>query len=255
MSVLRVAVAAGTSDATELITQIGEIYDVTAFTATAYGAEILKNCHCHIHVGRLNENDFMVQLRQFDVLVDATHPFAVEVSRILRSVCTAIDLPYLRQRRAAAAYDYAHIRYAASKEEAAEQLSACQGNILLTTGVNTLHFYEKHIENFAERVWARVLDTADSRKTAAKSSCHIVYAMPPFSMKDTLRLLQENQISVMVSKDSGIRGGLPEKLTAAEKCSIPVILIRRPPEQDTMTMKEITEQLRKFAKNQSKETR
>ena len=67
-----------------------------------------------------------------------------------------------------------------------------------------------------------MLDTEESRKAAADISCNIIYDMPPFSYEDTLKLLLENNISIMVSKDSGKRGGIFDKLRAAdaqESCS------------------------------------
>ena len=235
MNALRVAVIAGTSDGTELIQKIGTQYDVTAFAATAYGAEILRSSPCTVHVGRLDAVGFSAALCGFDAVVDASHPFAVEVSRILQNVCQELQLPCLRLLRSASHDGYAKIIRVASKEEAAAWLCSHEGNILLTTGVNTLGFYAESVTHFAERGWARVLDTAESRKMAAHAAGHIVYGMPPFSTEDTLELLKSHEISVLVTKDSGARGGVPEKIAAAEIYGIPVVLIQRPEERAGMT--------------------
>ena len=71
-----VAVAAGTSDASDLIKDIGDIYNVTAFVATKYGESILEDLPCTVNEGRLDEEGFKEKLQYSDAVVDATHPFA-----------------------------------------------------------------------------------------------------------------------------------------------------------------------------------
>ncbi len=247
-----VAVAAGTSDASDLIKDIGDIYNVTAFVATKYGESILEDLPCTVNEGRLDEEGFKEKLQYSDAVVDATHPFAVEVSRILREVCKSLNLPYLRLERENSEYSYKKIIYVSSKEEAAEILSRNDGNILFTTGVNTLGFYETRVKKFKERCWARVLDTEESRKAAADISCNIIYDMPPFSYEDTLKLLLENNISIMVSKDSGKRGGIFDKLRAAERAGIPVVIIKRPDEQNGLNASQIKEQLKRLYETKMK---
>ena len=58
--------------------------------------------------------------------------------------------------------------------------------------------------------FARVLDTAASRQAAAAVPATFWFAMPPYSITETVAYLQEHQISVLISKDSGARGGVPE---------------------------------------------
>lgn len=243
MKKLKIAVAAGTGDAVELINAIGNEYDIIAFAATEYGGEILKNSPCKICTGRLDENGFADVLINFDAVIDATHPFAVAVTEILKSVCKKSAIPYLRLKREEMIYAYQKIIYVSSPEEAAKKLSEFQGNIFLSTGVNTLKFYAENISDFPERVWARILDTEDSRRLADGADCHIIYGKPPFTEDDTLKILTENNIDVMVTKDSGRRGGIPQKLAAAEKCGATVIMIKRPEERGGMTLAEISGRL------------
>ncbi|MGN1402981.1 MAG: precorrin-6A reductase [Ruminococcus sp.] len=238
----RIAVIAGTSEATELIRALPEKYEVTAFTATEYGRTILAEEHCNVHVGRLDKDGFAAGLAYMDAVVDASHPFAVAVTETVRQVCAQQNIPYFRLGRPQLHYDYDRIIRVPSKEMAAEQLSKIPGNILLTTGVNTLAFYEANVTDFAARGWARILDTADSRQAAASSQAHLIYAMPPFSKEDTVALIEAHQIAVLVSKDSGARGGVAEKVAVAKMCGIPVILIGAPKE-DVHTIAEVIYQL------------
>lgn len=246
----RIAVIAGTSEATEFIRVLPEKYEVTAFTATEYGKTILAGERCTVHVGRLDKDGFAVELARMDAVVDASHPFALAVTETVQQVCAQQNIPYFRLGRPQLHYDYDRIIRVPSKEEAAEQLSKMPGNILLTTGVNTLAFYEANVTDFVARGWARILDTADSRRTAAASRAHLVYAMPPFSQKDTVALIEAHQIAVLVSKDSGARGGVAEKVGAAKACGIPVVLIGAPKE-DVHTIAEVIFQLEHLERSDS----
>jgi len=225
---MKVAVIAGTSEATDLINLISEAHSVTAFTATSYGTEILSDSDCEIKQGRLDEAGFLKELSGFDAVADMSHPFAEIVSVTVKSVCEKLGIPYFRGGREQLCYDYDKITYADSKEEAAGILKNKTGSIFLTTGVKTLAFYEEQLYAKREQIYARILDSRESRELSAASELNLIYAVPPFSEEDTRRILEKHDIKILVSKDSGRRGGLPEKISAAEKCGTEVILIKSP---------------------------
>lgn len=225
---MKIAVIAGTGEATELIDIISQRHEVTAFTATSYGTEILRNSDCRVNEGRLDEEGFTAALSGFDAVADMSHPFAEIVSVTVKKVCLKLDIPYVRGGREKLNYDYEKIISVSSKEEAAEILKNKTGNIFLTTGVNTLKFYEAELSDRKHQIFARILDSPESRKISENSQVSIIYAVPPFSEEDTCRVISEKNINVIVSKDSGRRGGLIEKISAAKKYGTEVILIKSP---------------------------
>lgn len=243
MKRLKVAVGAGTSEGVELVSAIDNLYDVTAFVTTEYGKSILSGRKCSVHTGALDYDGFCDILPDFDAVVDATHPFAVEVTQNLKKACFDLDIPYFRFARKKSEYSYEHMIYADSIEEAAKEISEHDGKILFTTGVKTLPFYERSVKDFSERSVARVLDTEESRALALGISCNIVYGIPPFSYEDTLELIREHNISVLVTKDSGERGGMNEKLRAAQAVDILVIAIRRPNDDGVTDIADIKNKL------------
>lgn len=83
MKGLRLAVIAGTSEATDLIAVLPEQDCVTAFAATEYGKTILEGQHCTVRVGRLDADGFRFALRGMDAVIDASHP----LHRWLRKRC------------------------------------------------------------------------------------------------------------------------------------------------------------------------
>ncbi|MCD7730892.1 MAG: precorrin-6A reductase [Oscillospiraceae bacterium] len=236
---MKTAIIAGTSESVELIKAAQDSFDITAFAATDYGGEILNGLKCKISIGRLNRQDFYAALRGFSVVVDASHPFAQEVSENVKSACMELDIPYLRMGRERLFYDYSEISYVSSKEQAAELLNRSNGNILFTTGVNTLRFYSENVRDFSLRSYARILDTVDSRRIAENLRATLIYGFPPFSENDTFELIRKHNIETLVSKDSGKRGGIPEKLSAAKKSGIRVILISSPESGKVNTVGEI----------------
>lgn len=252
MKPFSLAVIAGTSEATDLIRMLPESWNITAFAATAYGKTILEGLPCTVQVGRLDAEGFRQALADADAVADASHPFAAEVTRTVRTVCRELKLPYFRLGRPPVQYAYDQILRVQSKEEAAAHLRKTAGNILLTTGGNTLAFYEQAVPDFAVRGYARILDTPDSRRMTAGSQAHLIFAVPPFSAQQTLELLQKYQIAVLVSKDSGMRGGVAEKVQAAKVMGIPVILIA-PPAEATMTLPEMQKALLACAEKERKQ--
>lgn len=252
MKPFSLAVIAGTSEATDLIRMLPESWNITAFAATAYGKTILEGLPCTVQVGRLDAEGFRQALADVDAVADASHPFAAEVTRTVRTVCRELKLPYFRLGRPPVQYAYDQILRVQSKEEAVAHLRKTTGNILLTTGGNTLAFYEQAVPDFAVRGYARILDTPDSRQMTAGSQAHLIFAVPPFSAQQTLELLRKYQIAVLVSKDSGMRGGVAEKVQAAKVMGIPVILIA-PPAEATMTLPEMQKALLACAEKERKQ--
>lgn len=106
---LRLAVIAGTSEATDLIAVLPEQDCVTAFAATEYGKTILEGQHCTVRVGRLDADGFRFALRGMDAVIDASHPFAQVVTETVRQVCAELELPYFRLGRQKMTYDYSRV--------------------------------------------------------------------------------------------------------------------------------------------------
>ena len=114
----KIAVIAGTSDATDWIRSLPETDSVTAFVATPYGKEILAGTNCTVHVGRLDAAGFAEALTGFDEVVDASHPFAVVVTETVKAVCQAKQIPYTRISRPTLHYDYEklHVVFVRARE-------------------------------------------------------------------------------------------------------------------------------------------
>lgn len=270
-------VIAGTTEGRQVIEALNRKGLKLAVTvATTLGRQVLDGVEgmeaTEVFVGRRDEQGFCQLFERLApvFVVDASHPFAVEVSRTVRAACAAKNVRYIRyvrpegqgqrqeQGAASAAEGAPELRTgeprigeprtdeprtggfppvygAADAHEAAALIREIPGNILLTTGANTVRTYAQEIPDFNERCYIRVLDTELSRKgcrDAGVPESHVIAVNPPFSCEDNVKLIGRYSIKALVSKDSGAAGGLPEKLAAARQTGIPVILIRRPVAED-----------------------
>ncbi|HBN10654.1 MAG TPA: precorrin-6A reductase [Ruminococcus sp.] len=240
-----IAVIAGTSESAVFIEAFQNKYSITAFAATELGRDMLEGLDCRIHTGRLDYDGFLKILPKFDCVVDMSHPFAVEVTRTVRKVCDAENIPYFRAGREKQNYSYKRIITAADKFRAADYLNSCpESRILFTTGVNTLLFYAENIIDFRKRAFVRIINTPESLNRCCGYMDNIIIGMPPFTSDDTYNLIKKYDIDILVSKDSGKRGGVLEKINAAEKADIPVILIESP--EDRMNLMSIEELFNEF---------
>ncbi len=123
--------------------------DCMASVATEYGREVMRQQeHLVIREGRMGEPEMEELMRTgtFLAVVDATHPYAVEVTEHIKESAKKTNLPYLRLSRSTAAereiaeHEWM-IHTVADTQECVELLSKLPGNILLTTGSKELHAY------------------------------------------------------------------------------------------------------------------
>ncbi len=154
-------------------------------------------------------------------VVDATHPFAAEITASAAAAAAAHGTPLLRlQRPGWTPQPGDDWRFVDSLADAAAAV-ADRSSVFLTTG-------RQGVRAFADlpgRVLVRSVDPPDEPLPAGAT---LLLDRGPFSVADELALLREHAVDVVVTKDSG--GHLTEaKLTAARELGIPVVLVRRPP--------------------------
>ena len=127
--------------------------------ATVLGAEELSGLPGITPlVGRRTAEEMAALLSGYDKCVDATHPYAREVSANIRSACRSAGVPLRRLLRRSSELPPGSI-LAGSPEEAAQLLQSREGNVLLAIGA-------KGVSAFSgldpERLYPRVLPVEES---------------------------------------------------------------------------------------------
>lgn len=230
-----IIIIAGTSDARFLIERItSRGIAVVATTATGFGAGLLKLVKgVSIREGRMDSAGIVDLISQTGAsgLIDASHPYAVEVSANAIEACKTAGIKYLRYERAETIYRGANFIEASSYEDAAQKANAVDGNIFLTTGSKSLEVFIENTCDYKKRLFARVLsDSTVIAKCEALglTAANIFAARGPFSEEMNVQMLLHCKAAVMVTKNSGEEGGMPEKMLAAKRLGIPVVVIKRP---------------------------
>lgn len=161
-----------------------------------------------------------LQDRRPVAVVDATHPFAAQMSAHAVASCAELGIPLLRLQRPGwepVAGDR-WIRVP-TMQAAAEALPQWGSRVLLTTGRQDLAAFADLDLHFV----ARSVEAPTGRLPAPLVT---ILGRPPWSLDVERLLLREHAIDVLVTKNSG--GPTAPKLTAARELGIPVVMVDRP---------------------------
>jgi precorrin-6Y C5,15-methyltransferase (decarboxylating) len=250
----RVLLFGGTAEGHQLAQQIAEAGSCcTVCVATEYAGTLLQ-AHplLKIRCGRLDAAQ-MAELMQQNahagdelLVIDATHPYAIEVSRNIRQAAEEVKAVCYRLLREESVFEADGIHFVADAKEAAVYLKQTTGNVLLTTGSKELSAFTKTKEE-TERLYVRMLPNAEMMQAACALGIlpsKLICMQGPFPKELNLALLRMHDIRVLVTKEGGSAGGLKEKLAAAKEAGIETVLITRPEKEAGMTYEEVCQKLR-----------
>lgn len=234
-----------------LLTQRLEAAHLPAYVcvATAYGQMVLpENMRfCRVREGRMDEAAMEIFFRKTgaSLVLDATHPYADLVSRNIRRAAGRLGLDYVRIGRPTGG-EAEDAVYFDSPRETAAYLGGCSGNVLLTTGSKELAAFTG-VEDFAERIYIRILPLKNSEETAKRLGWredHICMKKGPFSEEENMAAIRWAGARYLVTKDSGAAGGMPEKISAARRCGCTLLVIRRPVQETGVSVEQAWEIVR-----------
>ena len=235
----KVLVFAGTTEGRELAELLADSnIKCSVCVATDYALELMDDKRLDVHCGRLTEEEMEVLMRDgsFDVVVDATHPYAQIVSQNVRQAADKESIPFIRLRRSTESAEEGFVSFK-THEECSAWLSFQTGNILLTTGSKDLGSYAKN-EAIKNRLFVRVLPGEESIRLCTANGItgrQIIAMQGPFSAQMNECILREYSIDWMVTKISGHAGGFEEKIEAAKKAGVGICAILPPAENACQT--------------------
>jgi precorrin-6A/cobalt-precorrin-6A reductase len=229
----------GTQESAELaiaLVQSGVPCIVTVVTETA---RCLYPVHPNlkIWVGRLGSEQlpWFLQEHQVCAILDASHPFAVEVSKLAIAASTQIQIPYLRYERLALSVPKAPEKLLAPAETYVDFETLLSGQlltgqrVLLTVGYRPLELFRPWQERAT--LFARILPSSTALNAALAAGFtpdRMIALRPPVAAELERALWQQWQISMVVTKASGTPGGEDVKRRIAAELGVRLVAIERP---------------------------
>ena len=178
--------------------------------------------------GAMSECAMTTFCRQHGIrlIVDAAHPFASGLHATVGSVSKQLDLPVVRLERRYPERDRMHVVWCRDYADAMEKMRRDKvARLLALTGVQTigaLRPFWQHQETFF-----RILPRSESAEAAAAAgfpASHLVF----YEEGGTGRLLERIGPDAILTKESGVSGGFPEKVASALRCGVRVYAVCRP---------------------------
>lgn len=203
-------------------------FKVVISVTTAIAKSLVENS-IQVKVGKLDKASFakLLKSKAYKAVVDATHPFAKEISKLAFETCSELDVPYLRFERAEIVYPEGVI-FVDDFEEAARLIPA--GNkVFAAIGVRQLQKFLDGGGFSPENVYVRVLPSSKEEclKTGVSSE-HILTGIGPFSYEKNLAHFKAAGAQWLVTKASGPSGGEQEKIAVAQHLEMKTIVVKRP---------------------------
>lgn len=229
-----ILVLGGTSDSLEICSELKKIFNLkyTLSVTTEYGKDLAKGYARNVILGKLNKNEMMKFIKENNVklIIDATHPYAIEVSKNAIECSSESNIEYVRYERKSLieSIEYKNIFVVDTIEEACSIASQRGNNIFIGTGSKNLNKYVELIKD--KKLIARVLPTSEVIKSCEDlglNADNIIAMKGPFSKTINIEMYKQYKIDLVITKESGVAGGFLEKIDAAKFLDIPVVIIRR----------------------------
>ncbi|PRN05395.1 MULTISPECIES: cobalt-precorrin-6A reductase [unclassified Pseudomonas] len=221
----RILLLGGVTEALAIARRLGpqHVYSLAGI------GRVPQDLQCQVRVGGFGGAEGLASyLREAGItlLIDATHPYAAQISRNAASAARIAGIPCWALRRPAwqaqAGDDWREVEDWAGLIEALKPFR----RPLFTLGREPL----QHLDEIPpEQFWTlRALEACPGNER-----CEVIGARGPFHIEDERALFQRRRVDVLISKNSGSVATEP-KLEVARELGVPVLILKRPvlPEVD-----------------------
>jgi precorrin-6A/cobalt-precorrin-6A reductase len=224
---LRVLILGGTGDAAELAAKLANIPEIEAIASLAGRTRQPVTPVGNFRIGGFGGVEGLANyLREMeiDILVDATHPFANQISWNAAAAAKQVNLPHLMLIRPpwskVAGDKWIEVD---NTHDAATALENQAQRVFLTVGRQELAAFA-HLRD----IWFLMRMIDPPAPDAVVPSGEIICDRGPFALETEREILRQYGIDAIVSKNSGGDATYP-KIIAAREMGIKVIMINRPP--------------------------
>jgi len=226
LPVHKVLLLGGTSEAVDLAGRLAEDHRFSTITSLAGRTRNPATVSGEIRQGGFGGVDGLaayIIAEKVDAVVDATHPFAAQISRHAAGACERLGTSLVRLSRPPwQQHPEDNWVDVPSVTEAAVSLPLAP-RAFVTTG-------RQELEPFLQRedLWSliRVIDPLEQLLDPARGL--VITGRGPFAAKSEIALMETHRVDWLVSKNSGGSASYA-KIEAARALGIPVMMVSRPP--------------------------
>lgn len=240
MKKLNVFLMGGTKESIEIIKFIKNNFNsyILTTTTTEYGSKLAIDGGSDATIAKPLPKDEIINIlngkTNFDIFIDATHPFASHVTNTAIEVSKICKIPYIRFERPTSNFeniDDSRVIQVNSFDDAGKLIAEKynQSNVLHFAGANTMETILKYVS--PEYFYPRILEVKSSLEKCEKLGVikdHIIPMNGTSTIEENEKLIEKTNASIIITKESGDIGGVISKIEAANSKNIDVLLITRP---------------------------
>lgn len=223
---MRVLLLGGTFEASKLADLLAGQSGISSMMSFAGRTTALRAPKIPYRIGGFGGPDGLqayLEAERIDVLVDATHPFAEQISRHAAIAAAGANIPLIVLARPAwVAQPGDHWRDVADMPGAATAIGREPRRVFLTIGRLQIGAFAAAPQHFY------LIRTIEPLTLPPNLPHHrVIHGRGPFAIEAEEKLLREEAIDVLVTRNSGGEATFA-KLRAARHLGLPVVMVARP---------------------------
>jgi precorrin-6A/cobalt-precorrin-6A reductase len=223
---MRLLILGGTTEATALATLLAadKRHDATFSLAGRTAAP--RTQPLPTRIGGFGGADGLarwLEAERIEAVIDATHPYADQISANAVAACSRLGVPLVSLVRSPWKQEAGdRWQSVVSTEAAVAALGSTPRRVFVTVGRQELHLFAAAPQH---HYTARLID--EPERSGLPPDLTLIQARGPFDLAAERTLMLDNEIEIVVSKNSGGSATYP-KIEAARELKLPVIMIERP---------------------------
>ena len=225
---MRILLLGGTTEAMALLAALASVPHVTPILSLAGRTRAPDLPPTAYRLGGFGGVDGLrayLRAEAIDRVIDATHPFAEQMTRNAVAACEGAGIPLARFTRPPWSAQPGDIwQRVATMPDAARALGTTPRRVFLTIGRLQVAAFEAAPQH---AYLLRIIDPPDP--LPALPHLRLLPARGPFTEAADRDLMQRERIEVLVSKNSG-GAATYGKIAAARSLGVPVIMVAPPPD-------------------------
>ncbi len=239
---MRVLILGGTSEARALASRVADTPAIDAVLSLAGRTRGPQAQPVPARIGGfggVEELCAYLRRERIERVIDATHPFAAQMSRHAAEACARMQIPLLmftrEPWRKQPGDEWIEVD---DLDEGVRALGDKPKRVFLTIGRLGLAAFARAPQHF---YLIRTIDPPHD--LAALPNRQLTYARGPFTVEEEEQVMRKAAIDVLVTKNSG-GPATYAKVLAARQLSIPAIVVRPPARPDVPVVHDIDEAMR-----------